>query len=328
VVAGMVRYVLPLVLYSVFLIRYPGVSSRQATEAELNPLTGIRQKMHKELMNWLPGDSGPLASGILLGGNEGLSYSAKAAFRQAGLLHVTAASGYNVAVVAGWAMAVGTRVWGRRRAIGMGFACTVLYMYLAGMSAAVIRAGVMALLTLTAAFLGRRADAGWTLVTACGLMLAIKPDWISDIGFQLSVAATAGLVFINTSPGAGVISDFKTTVTAQITTIPLILHHFGNLSMISPVINCLTLWTIPVIMQVTAMAVAIGWLWDPAGWLLSLTVWPLLKYMLVIVDWGATWPGANLQAGKIGWGWVGLYYMTVIIIYRLLKYKIYFNQKG
>jgi competence protein ComEC len=159
-------------------------------------------------------------------------------------------------------------------------------------------------------------------------MLAIKPDWISDIGFQLSVAATAGLVFINTSPGAGVISDFKTTVTAQITTIPLILHHFGNLSMISPVINCLTLWTIPVIMQVTAMAVAIGWLWDPAGWLLSLTVWPLLKYMLVIVDWGATWPGANLQAGKIGWGWVGLYYMTVIIIYRLLKYKIYFNQKG
>lgn len=323
----MLRYLLLIVLACVFLVRYQGWQGQPVKEAEVNPISGIRQKMQKNLARWLPGDTGPLASGILLGGSEGLSYPAKIAFRQAGLLHITAASGYNVAVVAGWAMAVGTRIWGRRRALGFGIVSTVLYMYLAGISAAVVRAGVMAILTLMAAFMGRKADAGWTLVISCGLMLVARPEWISDIGFQLSVAATAGLIFINTTPGASIIGDFKTTVTAQIATIPLILHHFGNLSIVSPLINCLTLWTVPVVMQVTAVASVLGWLWEPIGFLVSLTAWPLLKYMLEVVGWGATLPGANLQVGKIGWGWVGIYYLTVIIIYNLLRYKLFCNRK-
>jgi competence protein ComEC len=194
-------------------------------------------------------------------------------------------------------------------------------MYLAGMSAAVIRAGVMAILTLVAVFTGRKADAGWTLVTACGLMLVWKPEWISDIGFQLSVAATAGLIFINTSPGTSLIGDFKTTIAAQIATLPLILHHFGNLSVVSPVVNGIVLWTVPLVMQITAVASLLGWVWESIGGLVSLAAWPLLKYMTGVVEWAAMWPGANLEVGKIGWGWVGMYYLAVILIYNLSSNK-------
>jgi len=69
------------------------------------------------------------------------------------LMHVTAASGYNVVVIAGWAMAAGKQLLWRRKAIIFGFVSVILYMYLAGLSSAVIKAGIMAILSLTAVFL-------------------------------------------------------------------------------------------------------------------------------------------------------------------------------
>jgi competence protein ComEC len=273
--------------------------------------------MQKNLMSWLSGDTGPLASGILLGGNDGLSYSAKLAFQRTGLMHVTAASGYNVVVVAGWAMAMGKLLMGRRKAIVFGIGSVILYMYLAGLSSAVVRAGIMAILTLTAAFWGRKTDAPWILVITALLMLDINPLWISDIGFQLSVAATVGLIFLSGSTSGLLIGDLKTTMAAQIATLPLLMHHFGSLSLVSPLVNLLVLWTIPVIMQISAIAVAIGLVYRPLGGLAALLAWPLLAYLNGIVKWSAGWPGASITVGNISWVWVGIYYLAVIMfIYR------------
>jgi competence protein ComEC len=305
----------------IFFVRYQGVGEQTTSGIVVNPAGGIRVMMQKNLIRWLPGDTGPLASGILLGGNEGLSKKAKQAFIRSGIMHITAASGYNVTVVAGWMMALGIRFTGRRKAIWLGVVGTFIYMYLAGLSTAVIRAGVMAVLTLLASFWGRKADAGWTLILTSGLMLCVNPGWIADIGFQLSVAATAGLVWINTVPGKSLLSDFKTTVVAQITTMPLILHHFGSLSVVSPMVNGAVLWAVPPVMQISALASVAGIIWEPAGGILALLAWPLLTFMVRVVEWSASWPGASLSLSRLGWGWVGVYYLVIFLVVKISNKK-------
>ncbi len=308
------RYIFLTVMVLVFLIRYQGINQQTPVTTDNIPLGSLRMKMQTNLIKWLPGDTGPLASGILLGGNQGLSFEAKTAFRKSGLMHVTAASGYNVVVVAGWVMTAGKKLWGRKPAVGSGILSVVLYMFLAGLSAAVVRAGIMAILTMAAAFWGRKSDAGWTLVLASMLMLIIRPQWVSDIGFQLSVAATAGLIWLAVGSGL-LLADLKTTIAAQIATLPLILHYFGNLSLFSPIVNLLVLWTVPVIMEISAIASVLGLVWQPLGGIVILAAWPFLAFMDRLVEWAATWPGAGLEIGKLDWIWVGIYYLAVAMLF-------------
>lgn len=281
---------------------------------------GLRQKCLQMLRKWLPGDLGVLAAGILLGGSEGMSDAGKNAFKNVGMTHVVAASGYNVGVVAGWVMAIGWRVFGRRKAIPFVLLSIMLYIVLAGGSAAVVRAGLMAMATLTALSLGRPTDAGWWLALVGGGMLAIQPEWWGDVGFQLSVAAMAGLIWIEPRL-VGKWQDMRTTIAAQITTTPIILHYFGNLSVAAPLMNGLLLWTVPPIMQISAIALAAGLVWEPAGRLISLTSWPLLWLLSEGTRWvgGQSW--AAITVKPLDWWWLAVYYLALILIINLKRLR-------
>ena len=265
---------------------------------------------------WLPGDEGALAAGMLWGGSEGLSRQTKEAYRRVGLLHIVAASGYNVTLVTGWILSA-CLIWlSRRWALGVTVAGIVIYMLLAGWQPSIIRAGIMAILAMTGLILGRERDAKWLLMLTGAAMLAWNPKLISDIGFQLSFAATFGiLTFLNTSPGVRsvLLADLKTTLAAQAMTTPLILHHFGNLSVISPLVNAAVLWTVPLIMQITAA----GLVWGPINYL----AWPLLRMQTWVVGSVAAWPISNWELGKMSWLWVAVYYVMLFLLIKILSTK-------
>src|SRR3989344_4268778 len=173
--------------------------------------------------NWLHGDAGTLAAGMLWGGSGNLSYQTKEAYRRVGLLHIVAASGYNVTLMTGWILSASLIWLSRRWALGMSIVVVIIYMVIAGMQPSIIRAGIMSILAMLGLILGRERDAKWLLVITGAMMLAWNPKLISDIGFQLSFAATWGLVWLAPK------GDLGTTLAAQAMTTPLILHHFGNL---------------------------------------------------------------------------------------------------
>ncbi|MEK7064308.1 MAG: ComEC/Rec2 family competence protein [Patescibacteria group bacterium] len=265
---------------------------------------------------WLPGDEGALAAGMLWGGSEGLSRQTKEAYRRVGLLHIVAASGYNVTLVTGWILSA-CLIWlSRRWALGVTMLGVVIYMAIAGWQPSIIRAGIMAILAMTGLILGRERDAKWLLMLTGAAMLAWNPKLISDIGFQLSFAATFGiLTFLNTSPGVRsvLLADLKTTLAAQAMTTPLILHHFGNLSVISPLVNAAVLWTVPLIMQITAA----GLVWGPINYL----AWPLLRMQTWVVGSVAAWPISNWEIGKMSWLGVGVYYVMLFLLIKILSTK-------
>ena len=284
---------------------------------------------------WLPRDEGVLAAGMLWGGSEGLSRQTKEAYRRVGLLHIVAASGYNVTLVTGWILGVSLIWLSRRWALGVTILGVIVYMAIAGWQPSIIRAGIMSILAMVGLILGRERDAKWLLIITGVVMLAWNPKLISDIGFQLSFAATYGiLMFLNTSPlhpsptsqdasrrldlgegirGRGIFDafgvDLKTTLAAQAMTTPLILHHFGNLSVISPLVNAALLWTVPPIMQITAA----GLVWGPINYL----AWPLLRLQAWVVSSVASWPISNWEVGKMSWLWVGAYY---VVLHLCIKY--------
>ena len=76
---------------------------------------------------------------------------------------------------------------------------TILYMFISGMSSSIIRAGIMTIISITALYFGRKSDPFWSLILAAVIMIIVDPFIISDIGFQLSMAATIG-VLLSTSP--------------------------------------------------------------------------------------------------------------------------------
>ncbi len=298
-------------------------------------LNEARMLIDKKISRWFVGDVGALISGILLGGSGQLSVEMAEAFRKTGLMHVVAASGYNVVVVAGWVMSWWQRWLNRRLAIWFGILSICLYALLAGMSTPVIRAAIMASISLAGLYWGRKSDGGWLLIWTGLIMLLVRPDWWYDVGWQLSVAATAGLIMFTGQPEIITISlerqhrgiaeewlgNLQTTLAAQLLTAPLILHYFGQMGVWSPAVNMLALWTIPLLMEMGAVVLVGGLIWDPIGQLGAMVMWPLASYVLLIVTWGAGWPGSGWQVGNLGWGWVGVYYALVGTSWWLLMKK-------
>jgi hypothetical protein len=72
----MVRCIVLVVLFLIFLITYRVVGKQTEVKTANNPVSGLKLTMQKNLITRLTGDAGPLALGILLGGNDGLLYEA------------------------------------------------------------------------------------------------------------------------------------------------------------------------------------------------------------------------------------------------------------
>src|SRR3990172_6311700 len=258
-----------------------------------------RHKMQSLIMMFIPGDEGALASGIVLGG--GIMPAATA------LLGVN--RGRWLAILGIWT-----------------------YTGLAGGEAAVVRAAVMGTAVLAGQSAGRKAFAARTLAVAVWLMLFWNPGWINDIGFQLSLAATAGLIWTGgwftaeTYPSKkGLIpllaGDLKTTMAAQMLTVPLILHYFGGLSWVSPLVNTAVLWTVPISMQIVGFALGVGLFWRDGGRLVALCAWPFLRWMTWFVGEASSRKWVMWELGKISWGWVAGYYLAVWLVLRYFRRK-------
>src|SRR5437773_679183 len=117
------------------------------------------------------------------------------AFRRAGVFHVLAVSGFNVALLAGAVWTLARAAGSGRRTAATGAIVAVLgFAAVVGPEPSVIRATIMAVLVLAAVLLEREASVTNSLALAALAILAARPGDLLDPGFQLSFAATAGIV--------------------------------------------------------------------------------------------------------------------------------------
>ncbi|MFP3853231.1 MAG: ComEC/Rec2 family competence protein [Anaerolineales bacterium] len=294
----------------------------------------LRARAHAMVGKLFPEPEASLLSGILLGLESGIDPALRAQFNRTGTTHIIAISGFNITIIAGLFIVMGRRWLGARWGSFAAATAVVVYTLLVGADAAVVRAAVMATIALIAQRLGRQTDGLATLGAAAIFMTALNPPTLADVGFQLSFAATLGLLlyagpftdtimdWLSSSPRfsersleklAGPLSEFFTvTLAAQITTLPLLIYHFERLSLVSPFANLLILPAQPAVMLFSGLATLAGLVWQPLGRLLAWLSWPFAAYTIETVQWLADLPIASLATPPVSLSFIAACYLGLL----------------
>jgi competence protein ComEC len=285
-------------------LRHPQVEARAPpASVVLRASEALRAAARRSALASLAPDRAGLLVGMALGDTSLLPGDLDGAFRAAGLSHLVAVSGANLAVVlgAGLWLAAAARL-ARPVLVAAGIALVASLVVLTRWEPSVLRAGVMAVLVLLGVATGRGPGGRRALCLAVVLLLLADPGLAGALGFQLSVAATAGILWVgplatNALPrfvpdrartAAGV------TLGAQAVALPVLALAFGRLSPASLPANLLglPLATGPMLLGVAAAVTA-----PAAPWLSSLACRladPFLVGLVAIARWAARLPGAEL----------------------------------
>lgn len=250
----------------------------------------IKRTMQQGLENSLSPTAASFASGLLFGGSSQLPNDVRQATQQTGLTHIVAVSGFNLTIITALAI---TFLRGRLRLktivpiLGLiGF-----YVLMTGATSSVIRAAVMTVLVLLVGTQNKKLSVGVALAATIFAMTAWSPAYVySDLSWQLSVLALAGVVFLAPvfmpkNPGRFKLfwELFAVSLAAHLATAPLIAHVFGNFSLVAPIANVIILPFIPVAMLVSFLAAAFGVLALPfSGNIAFITNWILLTILQTI----------------------------------------------
>lgn len=287
----------------------------------------VRQKVIAVFEKYLPLDLAHLLLGIAFGIKEPLSQVFSDQIRLVGLLHVIAASGMNITLLAGGLVALLGRVLTRRMTIGITLLSIAAYAAFAGFEPSIVRAGIMGSLALLASLLGKQYFGLWALFLTGYVMLLIDPQLILDVGFQLSFLATFGIMTLKPflafkTPKAltAFKEDFTTSLSAQAATAPILLMTFGQVSFNSLLVNVLLLWTVPPLMVIGGAAAIAGFVFEPlAGLILYLSLPVLLLFQTVVVFF-SSFP-LILAMDSVPLSFLIIYYALLLFLIGLLKRK-------
>lgn len=315
-------------IYSI--MRYPRIArlGRGQGNPFLSAIYALKRRAQATIAAILHDPEASLLTGILLGLERGIPADLMESFARTSTTHIIAISGFNISIVAGILSGLANRLVGKRQSLYLVLGGIALYTILVGADAAVVRAAIMGGLCAIAAHYGRLSDALNSLVASAALMTLHKPSILWDLGFQLSFAATIGLVLYTPilqrwferllsriSSGemakqtVRLLNDaLIVTIAAQITTLPIIVYSFGQLSLVTLITNLLILPAQPGVMIWGGVATILGLIYRPLGQIVGWVAWLFLTYTIRLVEFSAKAPYASISVGRFSAGLVWLYY--------------------
>ena len=213
----------------------------------------IRDWFSERIRKLVPEPEVNLGLSYLMGMKSGLPDDLSENLRAVGLTHIVVASGAHLSIL----VEIARKIFGRlSRFAGLLFSVlfVVFFMSMVGWTPSILRAGVMAILTLVSWYVGRRFEAWRMILLVAAFTLMLNPMFVSSLGWLLSFAAYAGIMVVGPKmakffygakkPGF-IASTVMTTIAATVMTLPIILYYFGQVSLISVVANLLILPTLP-----------------------------------------------------------------------------------
>lgn len=274
---------------------------------------GVKDHIKETYRSILNSQDADLLMGIVFG--ENLDKSSKEKFIRTGVLHVVAASGMNVSMLTSFLLGTLVVFLRRQYAIILTSILVLFYVALADFQPSIIRAAIMALFSLSAGVVGRQNTSLLALFFAGFTMVSWDPNVLTSISFILSFSATLGIILLDPILKQVLTSaffeDFRTTLSAQIATTPILFFFFGSYSPISIVVNFLVLWTIPPLMVLGGAAAVFSFVSQILATPFLYLALPLLSYFQAIVDLFAK--GATLFEFKnIPWALVAGYYLIIL----------------
>jgi competence protein ComEC len=258
--------------------------------------------MEDRITTYLEAPHSGLLAGLLVGSRAEITPEVRAQFAQTGTSHIVAVSGFNVVIVSGFVLAVAPRFLGVRGSSLVAILAVIAYTLVVGAPASAVRAAIMAGFALAARIAGRPTDAFNGLLAAGAGMAVVDPLVLQDLGFQLSMLATAGLILF--TPPLETARTWRERLThaavaplaAQAATLPLVLQVFHSLSLVALAANMVVAPLLPVAMAAGGLLILVADL-EPLAISASWLAWFAAAGILEPVRFFATLPGAWMATG-------------------------------
>lgn len=243
-------------------------------------------------------------SGMMFGSRERIDRATSDMFASTGVAHVLCVSGLHVGFVLAAALLVAGALGVPNRAY-LAVAAPVLLFYavMTGLGPAVLRSSLMALVVLLALLLNREKDWPSTLALAAGALLLYKPLLIYEIGFQLSFAATWGILYLGPPVGELLTGHFKlprwlalplqVTLAAQLATLPLLVYHFNLFTPVAPLANLVLVPLVGAVMLTGFTGCVSGLLFMPLAEFINIGTGLLIDLFLGLAGWLDSIPGGS-----------------------------------
>lgn len=293
-------------------------------------MQGLRDAIDARIRATLDGDNRAIATALLTGRRDAITTPVNDAMFISGLGHVLSISGYHMAVVAGVVfftvrallalipgLAVGFPI--KKWSAAAALAASAFYLLLSGAEVATQRSFFMTAVVLIAVIVDRRAITFRTLAVAALIVLAVAPEALVHPSFQMSFAATLGLVAmvqigmprLLASPdhsatarvalwgGREIVMLFMASMIAGLATTPYAAFHFHRVTPYGVLAN---LGAMPVVSALVMPAGLLGLLVAPFGldgvfwWLMGIGI----DWMILVTRWVAALPGAVGHVGAFG----------------------------
>ena len=324
-------------------------------------LYGVRRRVSDSLGQVVPEPQASLGQALLLGLRDSLPEELVEDFRVTGTSHVLAISGLHVSILLGIGLALSRRVFGRRHSIYLilPFALMWLYALISGMSPSVTRAAIMGSVYIAALLLGRPRSVLPALGFAAAVMVALDPNTLWSVSFQLSFAAMIGIAVLSEplsrrlqglfagrpgsdaggrgrysyrdpdisgptelTPALTTVFDIVAmTIAATVATLPLIAFYFQRVSLVGLPTTVLALPALPLVLVTQAVAGLLGLLSTAVAQPFGWLAWAATSYLTGVVGIVAKLPGASVETGGVAPLLVWAYYGVFVLLYAVAKLR-------
>ena len=222
----------------------------------------IRDTFSERIKRLIPEPEVNLGLSYLLGMKAGLPEDLSENLRIVGLTHIVVASGAHLSILVG----IAWKIFGKlSRFAGLFFSIgfVLFFMCMVGWTPSILRAGVMAILSLITWYCGRKMEPWRLILITMAFTLMLNPMFLINLGWLLSFASYAGIMILGPrlieffygvkKPGF-IASTILVTISATLMTLPISLYFYGTLSLISVLANLLILPTLSAAMGCVFMA--------------------------------------------------------------------------
>ena len=258
-----------------------------------------REAMRERIENLYAYPGNQLMLGLITGDDSKIPNDLKNQFRQTGTSHLTAVSGFNMSLILLLFVGQVKKLYLNRKIIYL-LSTFVLLFYgiIVEFGSSVARAVLMSWLIIYACAKGRAVNSALLILSTGAFLTTVFPGSIRyDIGFQLSFAATIGLMFV-----ASNISDWLEdkkvsskvlleyiipSVVAYIFTLPIIYLNFNQLTLITPVVNIILAPLVPFTTVLGMIILGLDLLYHPLAQIIGYSEDVLLSIIIWIVQFFA-----------------------------------------
>ena len=265
-------------------------------------LASLRQQVLVNINGLLPSDEATLVAGSVLGVDR-INKEFRDALVKTGTIHVVVVSGQNLAIVAGLFASL-VKYLGRRSTLILATLAVFAYAVLTGFEPPVVRAALMVFATTLATIFGRQTSVLWNLFLAALIIIFFWPQALFEISFQLTFAATLGIVTLGQRlsgawskvPFLGENAAISTS--AFVFTAPVILFYFGRISLISPIANLLVVEAVSPIMILGFLVSVASLIFMPLAQVLAYFAYVPALYFVKVVEILAGFGVGQMSFGK------------------------------